>query len=111
MAVTMRAWILGGVVWVILGLAQLDLDCAQPARSRNLIDRLMLAELEYAEDVHREAFWTALGQCPSEPAGRACRAQEQSRFDARWREQRAGIEVKYRKMREAFEARCKASIS
>jgi len=111
MGARMRETALAGALLAILGLAQAELECAHPARSRTLIDRLRLAELEYAEDLHREAFWSALGRCPGEPAGAACRAREQGNFDARWREQRAHIDAKYRKMHEDFEVRCQASIS
>jgi hypothetical protein len=111
MAGMMGPWVLGGALCALLGLGQAEQDCERPARARSFMDRLMLADLEYAEDVHREAFWAALGRCPAEPAGQACRAREARRFDARWEEERARIEAKYRRMREDFEARCRASIS
>src|SRR5262245_63412486 len=102
--------LLAGVLLVLLGGSEDQLDCAHIARSRSLIDLLRLAELEYAEDVHREAFWAALGQCPPGPAGTGCRAREQGTFDARWREQRAGIDAKYRRMHDEFETRCRTTI-
>jgi hypothetical protein len=95
----------------ILVIAQADLDCARPAQSRNYIAKLKLAEFEWAEDVHREALWNAFGRCPAGPGQAACRAREQSRFDAEWQKTKADIEAKYRKMEEDFAFRCQASIS
>ncbi len=91
--------------------AQADLDCAKAAQSRNYIAKLRLAEFEWAEDVHREALWNAFGRCPAGPRQAACRAEQQRRFDAEWQRTRAAIEAKYKKMEEAFELRCQASVS
>ena len=101
------AFALGLCVWT--GLA--DLDCGRPADASAQISRLRLAELEYAEDVHREAHWSALGRCGGGPASDGCRQAETRRHDATWRETRAAIDAKYRRMREAYEERCRAAIS
>ena len=42
-----------------------DLDCEHPAEARAFIARLRLAEIEGAEDIHREAMWEAFGRCPT----------------------------------------------
>lgn len=86
-------------------------DCEHPAEARAFIARLRLAEIEGAEDIHREAMWQAFGRCPSGAAGGACRAEEQRRFDARWEVERREIEAKYREALGAFERRCRAVIS
>lgn len=86
-------------------------DCERPAEARAFIARLRLAEIEGAEDIHREAMWQAFGRCPSGAAGGACRAEEQRRFDARWEVERREIEAKYRDVLGAFERRCRAVIS
>ncbi|HWP74164.1 MAG TPA: hypothetical protein VNU03_06605 [Methylomirabilota bacterium] len=86
-------------------------DCERPAEARAFIARLRLAEIEGAEDIHREAMWQAFGRCPSGAAGGACRAEEQRRFDARWEVERREIEAKYRDVLGAFEQRCRAVIS
>ena len=52
------------------GQAQSEPDCARPAQGRELIDRLRLAEIEGAEDIHREAMWEAFGRCPEGAGGR-----------------------------------------
>jgi hypothetical protein len=86
-------------------------DCEHPAEARAFIARLRLAEIEGAEDIHREAMWQAFGRCPSGAAGGACRAEEQRRFDARWKVERREIEAKYRDLLGSFERRCRAVIS
>jgi hypothetical protein len=86
-------------------------DCEHPAEARAFIARLRLAEIEGAEDIHREAMWQAFGRCPPGTAGVDCRTEEQRRFDARWEVERREIEAKYRDVLGAFERRCRAVIS
>jgi hypothetical protein len=86
-------------------------DCEHPAEARAFIARLRLAEIEGAEDIHREAMWQAFGRCPPGTAGVDCRTGEQRRFDARWEVERREIEAKYRDVLGAFERRCRAVIS
>ncbi len=86
-------------------------DCAHPEKARAHLARLALAELEYAEDVHREGHWNALGRCADRPDALACRAAATRRFDARWREQRDAIEARYRRALEDYTARCWTSIT
>ncbi len=88
-----------------------DLDCERPAEARAFIARLRLAEIEGAEDIHREAMWEAFGRCPDGFAGGPCRTNEQQRFDARWEAERLKIEAKYRDVLGAFEQRCRGAIS
>lgn len=88
-----------------------DLDCEHPAESRAFIGRLRLADIEGAEDIHREAMWAAFGRCPPGSDGGACRTEEQRRFDARWEVERRAIEAKYRAVLGAFEQRCRGAIS
>lgn len=107
----MAAGLTGLVLAAVLLLAEADLDCARPIQSRSYIAKLRLADIEGAEDVHREALWRAFGRCPAGPGQAACRAEQQRRFDAEWQETKAAIDAKYRKMAEDFEVRCRASIS
>jgi hypothetical protein len=85
--------------------------CDDSATARAHIARLRLAELEYAEDVHREAHWSALGQCPGGSAGQTCRAGVTGRYDALWQARRAEIDATYRRQLEDFEARCRAGVA
>jgi hypothetical protein len=91
--------------------AQLDLDCSRPLAARELIGRMRLSEVEWAEDVNREALWQAFGRCAALSGAAACRNREQARFDADWARQKATIEAKYEQMLKDFEARCQASIT
>jgi hypothetical protein len=91
--------------------AQLDLDCSRPLAAKELIGRLRLSEIEWAEDVNREALWEAFGRCAALPGAAACREREQARFAADWARQKAAIEAKYEQMLKDLEARCQASIT
>lgn len=91
--------------------AQPALDCAHPAEARTLVGRLRLAEIEGAEDIHREAMWKAFGRCPEGAAGDPCRQDERRRYEAQWEEQKRRIEEKYRDLLGEFELRCRAIIS
>src|SRR5262245_33891202 len=82
------------------------LDCQRPAEALVHIGRLRLAELEYAEDVHREVHWAALGRCGTGAGSDACREAETRRFDAMWQTRREAIDARFRRMREAYEERC-----
>lgn len=93
------------------GLAQSEPDCARPAQGRELIARLRLAEIEGAEDIHREAMWEAFGRCPEGAAGTSCRTAERERFETEWEGLRARIEAKYRGVLSDFERRCRAILS
>lgn len=95
----------------ILDGAQLDLDCAHPAAARELIGKVRLSEIEWAEDVNRQAMWEAFGRCAGGPAAEACRDGERERFAADWAGQKAAIEAKYEQMVKDFVARCQASIA
>lgn len=88
-----------------------ELSCDDPSTARSHIARLRLAELEYAEDVHREAHWNALGQCPGGSTGQACRAGVTGRYDAIWQARRAEIDATYHRQIEDFEARCRAGLA
>jgi hypothetical protein len=90
---------------------QLDLDCSRPAASRELLGRMRLSEIEWAEDVNREALWGAFGRCAGHPMAAACREKAQERFAAEWARQKAAIEAKYDRVLKEFEARCQASIT
>jgi hypothetical protein len=105
----------GCVVGVVLGLAlgwtQLEMDCVRPQQARDVVGRLMLSEIEGAEDTNRAAMWEAFGRCPSGPGASACREKEQRSFEALWDRQKRAIEDKYRKMLSEFEERCQASAA
>ena len=96
---------------VTKGDAPLDLDCAHPAAAKELIGRVRLSEIEWAEDVQREALWQAFGRCAEKPDADRCRKAEQERFGADWARQKADIEAKYQQMEKDFEERCQASIA
>ena len=89
----------------------MDLDCAHPIVARDLIGRVRLSEIEWAEDVQREALWQAFGRCAVRPTPDTCRETERERFDADWARQKAAIEAKYQQMLKDFEERCLASIA
>ncbi len=107
----MRAWMLGLTLTGMLQGAQLELDCARPAAARNLIGRVMLSEIEWAEDVNRAAMWEAFGRCTARARADACREEQRQRFGADFARQKAAIEAQYRQMLNDFEARCQASIT
>jgi hypothetical protein len=105
-------WATFGLVLAgILYTAQLDMDCARPAAARDLIGRLRLAEIEWAEDVNREALWEAFGRCAALPGAPACRDRERARFAADLDRQVAAINARYEQMLKEFETRCQASIT
>lgn len=107
------------VEWLALGLAlvgllqgaQLDLDCSRPTAARELIGRMRLAEIEWAEDVNREALWQAFGRCSRLPGAPTCRDRERDRFAADLAGRAAAIDGKYEQMLKDFEAGCQASIT
>jgi len=88
-----------------------ELDCGHPAQARAFIAQLQMAEIEGAEDIHREAMWNAFGRCPAGDTGGPCRREERRRFEAQWEAKRREIEAKYREVLGAFEQRCRAIIS
>ncbi|MGH7386364.1 MAG: hypothetical protein ACREKG_14395 [Candidatus Rokuibacteriota bacterium] len=95
----------------LVAAASLTFDCAHPVEAHRLIGRLTLAEIEWAEDVHRAAMWDAFGRCPGGTAGEPCRTGERRRFEAVWVREKGRIEAKYRTMLAEFEQRCVAAIS
>jgi hypothetical protein len=107
----MTGWFGCGVLLLSLAGGQLDLDCSRPGQARGVIGRLMLAEIEGAEDIHRAAMWEAFGRCAPGLAGEGCRAGERRRFEAQWDQQKQQIEAKHRRMLSDFEERCRSSIS
>jgi hypothetical protein len=107
----MRRWAVGFAMVGLLEGAQLDLDCARPSAARDLIGRIMLSEIEWAEDVNREAMWEAFGRCGTRPEPPACRETERKRFEAELARQKASIEARYRQMLKDFESGCQASIT
>jgi hypothetical protein len=104
-------WVAGIVLGWGVSSAQLEMDCARPHQARNVVGRLMLSEIEGAEDTNRAAMWEAFGRCPGGPGAGACREKEQRRFEAQWERQKRAIEDKYRKMLSEFEERCQASAA
>ncbi|HEV8441215.1 MAG TPA: hypothetical protein VGT40_24255 [Methylomirabilota bacterium] len=108
---TMRAWVLCLVLAGAPASVQLELDCAQPGAARSLIGRAMLSEIEWAEDLNREAMWQAFGRCPEGVGAEACRREQQARYGADLARQKAAIEAKYQRMLKDFAARCQASIT
>lgn len=107
----MTGWLEGATLLLALLTGQIELDCARPGQARHDLGRLMLAEIEGAEDIHRAAMWEAFGRCPTGAAGGPCREREQERFGAQWDVKRQQIEAKYRRMLAEFNERCRSSIS
>ena len=107
----MRWWGLPLVLVGFWGIAQLDLDCAHKSRSRAQLDRVLLAEIETAEDIAQAALREALGGCLEGTEPERCRQETRQRFSAIWTKQRAQIEEKYRRLREEFEVGCRASLT
>lgn len=103
------------LVWMLLGVAgaaaQLDLDCAAPDKARALIDYARLSEIEQVEDIHRDALSKALANCPEGQGRLACRAEQQRQADIDWERTVAEIKVRYEKMQQEFEERCRASLA
>jgi hypothetical protein len=105
--------------WLAIGLVMAGIvqsvpreaDCARPDAARELIGRLRLAEIEWAEDVNREALWEAFGRCAALPGAPACRDRERARFAADLDRQVAAINARYEQMLKEFETRCQASIT
>jgi hypothetical protein len=91
--------------------AEPDLDCSDPPKSRAWLDRLRLAEIEGAEDIHRAAMWEAFGTCPAGDSGTACRGEIRKRFEAEWETQKQAIEDKYRQALSDLEERCRAQLA
>jgi hypothetical protein len=104
-------WIVGVVLTWSTSWAQLEMDCARPQQARSVVGRLMLSEIEGAEDTNRAAMWEAFGRCPGGSGAAACRRKEQQRFEASWEREKRAIEDKYRKMLSEFEERCQASAA
>ena len=107
----MTSWLGATALSALYLLAQAELDCARPSVARDLIGRLRLAEIEWAEDVNRAAMWEAFGRCAGSPTAEACREAERRQFAAELERQRADIDAKYQRMQKEFEARCRASIT
>ncbi len=111
MSMLSAGWVVGVILgWAVIW-AQLEMDCARPQQARNVVGRLMLSEIEGAEDSNRAAMWEAFGRCPGGPGATACRQKEQQRFEAQWERQKKAMEDKYRKMLSEFEERCQASAA
>ena len=106
----MTGWFAGGILLLVLAGAQIELDCARPGQARRELDRLRLAEIEGAEDIHRAVMWEAFGRCPAGTAGQPCRERERQRFGVQWDQQREQIEAKYRRLLAEFDDRCRSSI-
>ena len=98
----------GALLWAAAH-AQIDLDCQSPAAAKALIGQTMLSEIEGAEDISRAAMWEAFGRCDPGPDRPACVSQAQKRFESAWDREKAAIEMKYRRILEEFEARCRSS--
>jgi hypothetical protein len=102
-----HAVILAGLLLV----SQFELDCAHVAAARTLIGQARLSEIEWAEDVSREAMWDAFGRCPSGPGAQPCREELRQRFEAELDAQKAAIREKYDGILRDFVERCLASIA
>jgi hypothetical protein len=104
-------WVLAmALSWTVEG-TELDLDCARPEQARKVVGRLMLSEIEGAEDIQRAAMWEAFGRCPTGGGGGPCRERARQRFEAQWERQKKEIEDKYLKMLSDFEQRCRAAVT
>jgi len=95
----------------ILQVSQFELDCEHLGAARTLIGQARLSEIEWAEDVSREAMWNAFGHCPPGQAAEPCRQQLRQRFEADLDAQKAAIREKYDNLLKDFVERCLASIT
>jgi hypothetical protein len=109
--VPLSGWLPGMLLAGLMLAAQIDLDCSKPRQARAWLDRLMLAEIEGAEDTHRAAMWDAFGRCPAGTGGTPCRIKVRKRFEAEWELQKQGIEGRYQQVLSDFEERCRASLA
>jgi hypothetical protein len=107
--VPLTGWLLWAILSGTLPGVDTDLDCARLDQTRIWLSRLMLSEVEGAEDIHRAAMWEAFGRCAPSANASLCRESERQRFEAQWERQKKEIEDKYRKMLSEFEERCRAS--
>ena len=99
---------------LLAGLTQgsdLELDCARPNAASALIGQARLSDIEWAEDVNREAMWEAFGRCPPGSRAEACREQQRRDFGADLERQKATIREKYQKMLRDFLDGCLASLT
>jgi len=106
-AILLSAWLAAALLAGAALCAEPDLDCSDPPKARAWLDRLRLAEIEGAEDIHRAAMWEAFGTCPAGDGGAACREEIRMRFEAEWEKQKQAIEDKYRKALSDLEERCR----
>jgi hypothetical protein len=100
-----------GVVVVIgaaLG-AQLDLPCADRARSLQQMGRARLSELEQAEDVAWGTLREALARCV--PRAADCEQARRAEFEASVARARTLIEKRHRHLLDEFEARCRLPLT
>lgn|SRR5262249_14475265 len=95
----------------VLHAAEPELDCARPAAAKELIGRLRLADIEWAEDVNRAAMWEAFGRCAGSADADECRDRQRRRFGADLDRQKADIDARYERMLKEFEERCRVSIT
>jgi hypothetical protein len=107
----MNAFWLGLLLAPLIQGGDLELDCARPRAASSLIGQARLSEIEWAEDVNREAMWEAFGRCPPGAGAEACREQQRRDFGADLERQKAAIREKYQKMLRDFLERCLASLT
>ena len=107
----MKGWALGLALTGLLQGSELELDCAHPGAAGNLIRQARLSDIEWAEDVNREAMWEAFGRCPPGPGAEPCRRAHRRDFEADLERQKEAIREKYRELLRNFLERCLASIA
>lgn len=90
---------------------ELQLDCGRPDAAATMIGQTRLSEIEWAEDVNREAMWEAFGRCAAGPGAEACREEARRRFGEDLETQKAAIREKYAKLLTDFLEQCLASIT
>src|SRR5262245_36214099 len=95
----------------LIQISQLELDYADPDEAQILIRCARLSEIEWAEDVNREAMWQAFGGCSGRPDAEACRARERERFGRDLDAVRAAMDAKYERILKDFESRCHGAIT
>ena len=107
----LSGWLFSVILSGTLLGVETDLDCARLDQAKIWLSRLMLSEIEGAEDIHRAAMWDAFGHCAPGADGGPCRESARQRFEAQWERQRKEIEDKYQKRLSDFEERCRAAIA
>lgn len=105
------AWAVVLAAAAVWGGAQLDPDCTDETRTRQLFERARLFEIHEARETLRSALTRDLGLCAAGAAGHRCRDEALARFEGAWVTRKVEIQVRYDTMLRDLEERCRASLT